>query len=106
VHRENTSLGSRSAICRRSLRKELGIEGLSTRVSDLVVGIGSPHPFPRKRVCLPSWTLKGPKHEIFQIGFFTQIRPIRVGDLGTGEKKIKFRKLESFFVRFSLRKSY
>jgi hypothetical protein len=31
--------------------------------------------------------LKGPKHEIFEIVFFTQIRPVRVGDLGTGEKK-------------------
>jgi hypothetical protein len=31
--------------------------------------------------------LKGPKHEIFESGFFTQIRPVRVGDLGTDEKK-------------------
>ncbi len=31
-------------------------------------------------------TLKGPKHEIFEIDFFTQIRPVRIGDLGTGEK--------------------
>ena len=30
--------------------------------------------------------LKGPKHEIFEGGFFTQIRPVRVDDLGTGEK--------------------
>ena len=30
--------------------------------------------------------LKGPKHEIFEIEFFTQIRPVRIGDLGTGEK--------------------
>jgi hypothetical protein len=33
--------------------------------------------------CVP---LKGPKHEIFVSGFFTQIRPVRVGDLGTGEE--------------------
>jgi hypothetical protein len=38
--------------------------------------------------------LKGPKHEIFEIEFFTQIRPVRIGDLGTGEKKLNF-------VRFS-----
>jgi hypothetical protein len=31
--------------------------------------------------------LKGPKHEIFEFGFFTQIGPVRVGELGTGEKK-------------------
>jgi hypothetical protein len=31
--------------------------------------------------------LKGPKHEIFESGFFTEIRPVRIGDLGTGEKK-------------------
>jgi hypothetical protein len=31
--------------------------------------------------------LKGPKHEIFESGFFTDIRPVRIGDLGTGEKK-------------------
>ena len=30
--------------------------------------------------------LKGPKHKIFESGFFTQIRPVRVGDLGTSEK--------------------
>ncbi len=30
--------------------------------------------------------LKGPKHEIFESGFFTQIRPVRLDDLGTGEK--------------------
>ena len=41
--------------------------------------------------------LKGPKHEIFESGFFTEIRPVRIGDLGTGEKKMKFRKLESLF---------
>jgi hypothetical protein len=31
--------------------------------------------------------LKGPKHEIFERRFFTAIRSVRVGDLGTGEKK-------------------
>ncbi len=31
--------------------------------------------------------LKGPKHEIFERFFFTEIRPVRIGDLGTGEKK-------------------
>jgi hypothetical protein len=41
--------------------------------------------------------LKGPKHEIFKSGFFTEIRPVRIGDLGTGEKKMKFRKFESSF---------
>ncbi len=41
-----------------------------------------------------NYILKGPKHEIFEIEFFTQIRPVRTGDLGTGEKKLKFRKIE------------
>jgi hypothetical protein len=36
-------------------------------------------PFPIK-------LLKGPKHEIFESGFFTQIRGLWLGDLGTGEK--------------------
>ena len=31
-------------------------------------------------------SLKGPKHEIFESGFFTEIRPVLIGDLGTGEK--------------------
>ncbi len=30
--------------------------------------------------------LKGPKHEIFESGVFKLIRPVRVVDLGTGEK--------------------
>ncbi len=33
-------------------------------------------------------------------GFFTQIRPVRVDDLGTGEKKMIFRKLEPLFEGF------
>jgi hypothetical protein len=32
---------------------------------------------------------KGPKHEIFVAGIFTQIRPVWVGDLGTRLKKSK-----------------
>jgi hypothetical protein len=31
-------------------------------------------------------TLKGPKHEIFESGFFTQIIGLWLGDFGTGEK--------------------
>jgi hypothetical protein len=34
--------------------------------------------------------LKGSKHEIFSSGVFTQIRPVRVGDLGTTPKNPKF----------------
>jgi hypothetical protein len=30
--------------------------------------------------------LKGPKHEIFESGFFTQIRGLWLGELGSGEK--------------------
>ncbi len=30
--------------------------------------------------------LKGPKHEIFGSGFFTLIKPVWVGDLGTRTK--------------------
>jgi hypothetical protein len=37
--------------------------------------------------------LKGPKHEIFEIEFFTQIRPVQIGDLGTGEKNSNFVRL-------------
>ncbi len=44
--------------------------------------------------------LKGTKHEIFESGFFTHIRPVLVGDLGTSEKKMKFRKLESLIGGF------
>jgi hypothetical protein len=34
-------------------------------------------------------SLKGPKLEIFGSGIFTQIRPVRVGDLGTKPKNSK-----------------
>jgi hypothetical protein len=34
--------------------------------------------------------LKGPKLEIFVSWVFTQIRPVRVGDLGTRQKNLKF----------------
>jgi hypothetical protein len=44
-------------------------------------------------------SLKRPKHEIFESGFFTQIRPVRVDDLGTG-KKMTFGKLEPLFEGF------
>ncbi len=33
-----------------------------------------------------SLLLKGPKHEIFGSGFFTLIKPIWIGDLGTSTK--------------------
>ncbi len=33
-----------------------------------------------------SRVLKGPKHEKFESGFFTQIRGLWLGELGTGEK--------------------
>jgi hypothetical protein len=35
-------------------------------------------------------TLKGPKREIFDSGFFALIRPIWIGDLGTKPKNYKF----------------
>ncbi len=47
-----------------------------------------------------SLVLKGPKHGIFESEFFTLIRPVRVDDLGTGEKKMTFRKLEPLFEGF------
>jgi len=49
--------------------------------------------------------LKGPKHEIFASGFFTEIRPVRIGDLGTGEKN-EFSLVGVFIIRFSQRISY
>jgi hypothetical protein len=33
--------------------------------------------------------VKGPKHEIFERWVFTQIRPVRVGDLGNKQKTDK-----------------
>jgi hypothetical protein len=44
-----------------------------------------------------NFKLKGPKHEIFESGFFTHIRRLWLGALGTGAKKMNFRKLESLF---------
>ncbi len=32
------------------------------------------------------YSVKGPKHEIFGSGFFTLIKPIWIGDLGTSTK--------------------
>jgi hypothetical protein len=49
--------------------------------------------------------LKGPKHEIFESEFFIQIRPVRVDDLGTGEKN-DILQVGAFILRFSLRISY
>jgi hypothetical protein len=50
-------------------------------------------------------SLKGPKHEIFESGFFTQIRRLWLGDLGTGEKN-ELSKVGVIILRFSLRISY
>ncbi len=43
--------------------------------------------FSRKFAKMRLFFLKGPKHEIFESGFFTETRPVRIGDLGTGVKK-------------------
>jgi hypothetical protein len=45
--------------------------------------------------------LKGPKHEIFESGFFTQIRRLWLGDLGTGEKKWTFESWSHYFKVFA-----
>ncbi len=45
--------------------------------------------------------LKGPKHEIFESGFFTEIKPVRIGDLGPGEKKINFVSRSLYFKVFA-----
>jgi hypothetical protein len=37
---------------------------------------------------IPLVYLKGPKHEIFDNEFFTKIRPLWLGDLGTSKKKL------------------
>ena len=42
--------------------------------------------------------LKGPKHEIFESGFFTQIRRLWLGDLGTGEKNYFYFYLGKIFA--------
>ncbi len=46
------------------------------------------HILPPQRGTEPDFLklLKGPKHEIFESGFFTQIRGLWLGDLETGEK--------------------
>ncbi len=49
--------------------------------------------------------LKGPKHEIFESGFFTQIRGLWLDDLGTGEK-IEISKVGVIILKFSPRISY
>ncbi len=69
-----------------------GIRFVEASVGDPWYFGADPDPNPDLRIqlrirLLASVTLKGPKHEIFEIGFFTQIRPVRIGDLGTGEKK-------------------
>jgi hypothetical protein len=44
--------------------------------------------------------LKGPKHEIFEHGIFTQIKPAGVGDLGTKQKNSKLLCLgTNFYLR-------
>jgi hypothetical protein len=45
--------------------------------------------------------LKGPKHEIFESVFFTQIRRLWLGDLGTGEKKLNFESWSHYFKVFA-----
>jgi hypothetical protein len=45
--------------------------------------------------------LKGPKHEIFESGFFTPIRRLWLDDLGTGEK-IEISKVGVIILRFSM----
>ena len=49
--------------------------------------------------------LKGPKHEIFESEFFTQIRPVRV-DKWRLAKKNDISQVGAFILRFSLRISY
>jgi hypothetical protein len=41
--------------------------------------------------------LKGPKHEIFGSGFFTLIKPIWIGDLGTSKKKLNTGMVWAFY---------
>jgi hypothetical protein len=47
--------------------------------------------------------LKGPKYEIFGSGFFTLIKPIWIGDLGTSTKKIKWGWFGPFITLYSPR---
>jgi|688.fasta_scaffold308073_1 hypothetical protein len=46
------------------------------------------------------YPLKGPMHEIFEHGVFTQIRPVRVGSLGTRRKNAKTLWLEPYVFIF------
>jgi hypothetical protein len=46
--------------------------------------------------------LKGPKHEIFEQGLFTQIRLVRVSDLGTKPENSKKVWLGAFYFNFLL----
>jgi hypothetical protein len=50
-------------------------------------------------------SLKGPKHEIFESGFFTQIRRLWLGDLGTSEKN-ELSKVGVIILRFTPGISY
>jgi hypothetical protein len=45
--------------------------------------------------------LKGPKHEIFESGFFTQIRRLWLGELGTGKKNGNFESWSHYFKVFA-----
>jgi hypothetical protein len=45
--------------------------------------------------------LKGPKHEIFESGYFTQIRGLWLGDFGTGEKNLNFESWSNYFRVFA-----
>jgi hypothetical protein len=47
------------------------------------------------------YVLKGPKHEIFESGFLTQIRRLWLGDLGTGEKNLNFESWSHYFKVFA-----
>jgi hypothetical protein len=46
-------------------------------------------------------SLKGPKHEIFENEFFTQIRPEWLDDLGTGEQNRNFACLSLYMKIFA-----
>jgi len=57
---------------------------------------------PWSSIFIPAYiALKGPKHEIFESGFFTQIRRLWLGDLETGEKKWTFESWSHYFKVFA-----